>query len=364
MWPRSVTAARGVVAAGSFWNGPHLYDFATGAEISAPAGATHGPNALARLGGELLIGTDSGLVVAVALGAGGSDPGPVRLIDFGLSPVLSLAVHDGVLFAGTYSGHVLRHDGHGVTSSAQLGSPVPSLTVHDGHLVAGTYNGEFLLIAPDTLGVVERVEAHGGSVKSLAAVPGGFLSAATDRTVEAGGVRGRSRLWEHGNLVNAVAVLGAGVAASASRDHTVKAGRIARLPDGTWRAERVQTLLGPDESVKCVALMGSAERPVVLAGSYDFGLYAWRVDFDQAAATLASGRVVDHFAQGVSCMLRLDDDTVAVAGWDGRILLVGVDSAGLPVVGRSLHLGELLASATPRPAPAAPAGRTVESRAA
>ncbi|WP_328543759.1 WD40 repeat domain-containing protein [Streptomyces europaeiscabiei] len=363
VWPRSVSAARGVVAAGSFWNGPHLYDFATGAEVFAPAGATHGPNALARLGGDLLIGTDSGLVVAVALEAGGTDCGPVRLVDFGLSPVLSLAVHDGVLFAGTYCGHVLRHDGRAVTSSAQLGAPVPSLAVHDGHLVAGTYNGEFLLIAPDTLGVVERVEAHGGSVKSLAAVPGGFLSAATDRTVEAGGVHGRSRLWEHGNLVNAVAVLGAGVAASASRDHTVKAGRIARLPDGTWRAQCVQTLLGPDESVKCVALMGSAERPVVLAGSYDFGLYAWQVDFDEAAATLASGRVVDHFAQGVSCMLRLDDDTVAVAGWDGRVLLVGVDSAGLPVVERSLHLGELLTSPT-RPTAAAPVGRTVESRAA
>lgn len=176
-------------------------------------------------------------------------------------------------------------------------------------------------------------------------------------------MHGRSRLWEHGNLVNAVAVLGAGVAASASRDHTVKAGRIARLPDGTWRAQCVQTLLGPDESVKCVALMGSAERPVVLAGSYDFGLYAWQVDFDEAAATLASGRVVDHFAQGVSCMLRLDDATVAVAGWDGRVLLVGVDSAGLPVVERSLHLGELLTSPT-RPTAAAPVGRTVESRAA
>ena len=289
----------------------------------------------------------------VGAGGGGAHAGPVRVIDFGPSPVLSLTVHDGVLFAGTYSGHVLRHDGTAVTSSAPLGAPVPSLTVHDGTLVAGTYNGEFLLITPDTLGVVERIGAHGGSVKSLAAVPGGFLSAATDRSVEAGGAYARSRLWEHGNLVNAVAVLGDQVAASASRDHTVKAGRITRLPGGTWRAERVQTLLGPDESVKCVALMGSAERPVVLAGSYDFGLYAWQVDWQEAAATLASGRVVAEFAQGLSCMHRLQDGTVAVAGWDGRILLVGVDSAGLPVIERSLHLGDLLTTPTPVPAAAA-----------
>ncbi|MEU6807662.1 WD40 repeat domain-containing protein [Streptomyces sp. NPDC046831] len=359
VWPRSVAVAHGVVAAGSFWNGPHLYDLHTGREITAPDAATHGPNALAQHGDELLIGTDSGLVVAVTTDAWGSET--VRTTPFTDGPILSLATDGDTVYAGTYSGHVLRHDGTTLTTSTGLGAPVPSLTVHEGTLVAGTYNGEFLLLAPGTLEVVERIEAHDGSVKSLTAVEQGFLSAATDRTVEAGGPHGRSKLWEHGNLVNAVAALGTQAAASASRDHTVKAGRLTRLPDGTWRAERVQTLLGPDESVKCVALLGDAERPVLLAGSYDFGLYAWQVDWDDSANTLASGRVLAEFAQGLSCMHRLTDGTVAVAGWDGRVLVVGLDLAGRPEVRHSLHLDELLTAPTAtRPA----AARTRENRAA
>ncbi|MET7453957.1 WD40 repeat domain-containing protein [Streptomyces sp. NPDC005574] len=359
LWPRSVDIAHHLLAAGSFWNGPHLYDLTTGVEITAPDRPTHGPNALAQHGEELLVATDSGLVLALRPGASGR--GPARVIEVGEGPVLSLASDGDTFWAGTYSGHVLRHDGTTLTTSASLGSPLPSLTLHDGHLVAGTYNGEFLLLDPDTLAVRERIDAHDGSVKSLTALDGGFLSAATDRTVEAGGPRGRGRLWEHGNLVNAVAALGSEAAASASRDHTVKAGRLVRLPDGTWRAERVQTLLGPDESVKCVALLGSADHPVVLAGSYDFGLYAWHIDWDDSAATLASGHLLAEFAQGLSCMLRLADGTVAVAGWDGRLDLVGLDLAGRPAVRGSLHLADLLTTSPATPMSAAP---TIEGRAA
>ncbi|MEV5989551.1 repetative protein [Streptomyces sp. NPDC052051] len=358
VWPRSVAVAHGVVAAGSFWNGPHLYDLTTGRALAGPDTATHGPNALAQRGDELLVGTDSGLVVAVTEGA------PARSTTLTDGPILSLTTDGDTLYAGTYSGHVLRHDGTTLVSSPALGAPVPSLTVHEGSVVAGTYNGEFLLLDPDTLDVRERIEAHDGSVKSLAAVPGGFLSAATDRTVTAGGPHGRSTLWEHGNLVNAVAALGSEAAASASRDHTVKAGRLTRLPDGSLRAARVQTLLGPDESVKCVALLGTAERPVVLAGSYDFGLYAWHIDWDDSAATLASGRVLAEFTQGVSCMLRLQDGTVAVAGWDGRVLVVGLDADGHPVIERSLHLTDLLHPPTAPPTTAQGTARAVESRAA
>ncbi|MEU1517174.1 WD40 repeat domain-containing protein [Streptomyces sp. NPDC005811] len=356
VWPRSVAVAGGVVAAGSFWNGPHLYDLTTARETAAPDTPTHGPNALAQRGDELLIGTDSGLVVAVRTdGSGTEGTGAVRTTVLTDGPILSLAVDGDTVCAGTYSGHVLRHDGTTLTSSPGLGAPVPSLTVHEGMLVAGTYNGEFLLLDPGTLDVLERIEAHDGSVKSLTAVAGGFLSAATDRTVEVGGPRGRSKLWEHGNLVNAVAALGAEAAASASRDHTVKVGRLVRQADGGWRAADVQTLLGPDESVKCVALLGDAERPVVLAGSYDFGLHAWQVDWEDSAATLASGRVLAEFAQGLSCMLRLADGSVAVAGWDGRVLVVGRDRAGRPEVRTSLHLNELLTAG-------ATEGRTTQGR--
>ncbi|WP_269859319.1 WD40 repeat domain-containing protein [Streptomyces sp. RPT161] len=336
VWPRSVSAARGLVAAGSFWGGPHILDLASGTEIAAPARPTHGPNALAVRGDQLLVGCDSGAVVAIGL-----DDDAFEVLQVADGPILSLAVRDGVLYAGTYSGHLVAFDG-ARRVSGQLGAPLPSLCLDGELLVAGTYNGEFIAVDPDTLAVVDRWEAHGGSVKSLAALPdGGFLSAATDRTVAIGSFRDRRVLWEHGNLVNAVAGLGGSVAASASRDHTVKVGRLDPS-DGTVR--QTQTLLGPDESVKCVGLLGTAQSPVVLAGSYDFGLYAWEVDWRDNAGTLASGRVVAEFGQGLSCMLRLDDDRMAAAGWDGRVVVVERGGPGRTRVVRSLRLQELLAS--------------------
>lgn len=346
VWPRSVSAAQGLVAAGSFRNAPHLYDMGSAGELSGPDRATHGPNALAARGDELLVGGDCGTVFAVRIEDGTqSRATSIELTD---GPILSLTTDGDTIYAGTYSGQVIRYDGTR-TYSERLGAPIPSLTVDGGRLVAGTYNGEFLVLDPVTLRLEERIEAHGGSVKSLAALPdGGFLSAATDRTVEAGGLRGRTKLWEHGNLVNAVAGLHGpheSAVASASRDHTVKVGLVLRTEDGGRRTESLQTLLGSDESVKCVALLGDTRRPTVLAGSYDFHLYSWQVDWADSAGTLASGRVLAEFTQGLSCMLQLADGRVAVAGWDGRIVIVGADAEGAARIEHSLHIDDIALSA-------------------
>jgi WD40 repeat protein len=298
-----------MIAAGSFGGVPHLFDAATGAALPGRAVPTHGPNAMAVLDRELLIGCDSGTLLAVGL----DDPGRVRAVPLGRSPVLSLATRDGVVHAGTYAGEVISCFGV-VTDRVELGSPVPSLCIGDQGLIAGTYGGDLIALDPRTLAVIGKGEPHHGSVKSLAVVPDGFLSASTDRTVAIGTLEERRTLWEHGNLVNAVAVLDGRVVASASRDHTVKVGRT----DGT----APQTLLGADESVKCVALLGDPDAPTVLAGSYDFGLWAWDVDWADSAATLRSGRLVTEFRQGLSCMVAVDAHRVAVAGWDGRVIVV------------------------------------------
>lgn len=342
VWPRSVASCRGLVAAGSFWSTPHIFDFATARQIAEPAGPTHGPNAMARCGDELLVGGDSGTVFAFDWSGDPQKPS-VRRIEMAPGPVLSLACgDDGVIYAGTYSGHVVRYDGTR-TVSGQLGAPVPSLCAEeDGTLVAGTYNGDVVVIDPASLEVLTRHAPHEGSVKGLAALPsGGFLSAATDRTISAGTAKDRTTLWEHGNLVNSVCQLDGGVAASAARDHTVKVGRISRDADGTWQLDQLQTLLGPDESVKCVGLLGTPDSPVVLAGSYDFGLYAWEVDWSAGGSTLASGRVLAEFGQGLSCMLQLDADHVAVACWDGTIMIVGRSPDGTVRAERSFDVGTL-----------------------
>ncbi|MFJ2175849.1 WD40 repeat domain-containing protein [Streptomyces sp. NPDC087851] len=364
LWPRSVAAARGLVAAGSFWNAPHLLDFATGAELSAPRRPGHGANALAVLGDRgtrdrsvgdrLLVGCDSGSVLV--LDVEDEAPSEVRVLPVSASPVLSLATGpDCTFYAGTYAGHVVRHDGEDMTVSAPLGAPVPSLCLAGDLLVAGTYNGELIALDPVTLDEVDRGAPHAGSVKSLSPFDGGFLSAATDRTVAAGPLHDRATLWQHGNLVNAVAGLGDRVVASASRDHTVKVGLLAprdTAPDvgpdvgramGGRRAANVQTLLGPDESVKCVGLLGDPDAPVVLAGSYDFGLYAWEVDWQDSVGTLASGRLVSAFRQGLSCMTAWDERRMVVAGWDGRLSLVGREQPDVPVGElRSWQVDELI----------------------
>jgi WD40 repeat protein len=332
LWPRSVAAARGVIAAGGFGATPHLFDAATGAEVSPEPAATHGPNALAVLGPDLLIGCDSGAVLAVDL----NEPDRVRAVPLGDSPVLSLATRDGVGYAGTYAGEVITWYGV-VTDRVTLDAPVPSLCLGEQGLVAGTYDGDLIALDPGTLAVVGKGEPHAGSVKSLAAVPDGFLSASTDRTVATGTLEDRRTLWEHGNLVNAVAALGGHVVASASRDHTVKVGRT----DGS----APQTLLGADESVKCVGLLGDPGAPTVLAGSYDFGLWAWDVDFDDSVATARSGRLVAEFRQGLSCMVAIDTHRMAVAGWDGRVLVVDLTADGSLRIVHDLRVADLVARA-------------------
>jgi len=339
IWPRSVSTARGLVAAGSFWSSPHILDLLSARELAAPGEATNGPNALAVFDGKLLAGCDSGALLAISL-PGNADRPEVESRQVTQGPILSMAVHARNLYLGTYSGQVLRHGGPSLISE-HLGAPVPSLCVDGDHLVAGTYNGELLTLDPHTLAVTGRRQAHSGSVRSLAALPGGgFVSGSADRTVTIGTFDERTTLWEHGNLVNSVAVLPGPVVASASRDHTVKVGKLVRDPGGGWRTERLQTLLGPDESVTCVGLLGTTAAPVVLAGSYDFGLYAWEIDWRNGAGSLSEGRLLTEFRQGLSCMVKLSPRLLAAASWAGRIVIAGQDNDGTRVLS-TRHLQDM-----------------------
>ncbi|GAA2511270.1 WD40 repeat domain-containing protein [Pilimelia columellifera] len=347
VWPRSVATHGDIVAAGTFGATPMLLDRLSGVALAEPATATYGPNAVAGRGGELLIGLDSGTVLTLNLDSDPRRPdvGAHRLGD---SPVLSVAAGRQQWYAGSYDGRVHAVTDTGARTSAQVGSPAPSMCLTADGLVVGTYDGDLLLLDPDTLAVRERLRRHGGSVKSLTATPGGFLSAATDRTVAGGDWRRRTTLWEHGNLVNAVAADRRGeVVATASRDHTVKVGRRDAAGKVTGP---VLSLLGPDESVKCVAVLGDPGAPTVLAGSYDFGVYAWRVDWSQPAGALRGGDLVTQLDQAVSCMVRLDRDRAVVAGWDGQLVLLHAGADGGVRIGRRYRVADLLARIGQAPA--------------
>ena len=344
LWPRSVAAGPGGVLAGSFWSSPFVVDPATGKAVVEPAAPTEGPNALAVGGGRLHVGLDSGAVVSVPLDALVA-PSPIAdaasVERPSSSPVLSLAVAGGVRYVGTYGGEVLALGADGtLRARAQLGAPVPSLAAADGRVVAGTYGGELVELAPGDLAVVDRRAAHDGSVKSLAFVPGtGLLSAATDGRVAVGdGCRDRTVLWEHGNLVNAVAAHG-DVVASASRDHTVVAGRVVRGATG-WHVEGRTALLGADESVKCVAVVAAGPSPVVVAGSYDFNVYAWSFD-DPGAATLRAGAAVHTFRQAACTAVAAGPAAAVVGSWDHELAVVTARPDGVSVT-RTVAVDDLL----------------------
>jgi toxoflavin biosynthesis protein ToxC len=222
---------------------------------------------------------------------------------------------------------------------------VPSVLRIGRVVVCGTYDGEMVAVDSTSLSVVHRSQPHEGSIKAMARLQGDeFVSCATDRVVAAGGLADRTPLWEHGNLVNSVATLDSSVVASASRDHTVKIGWARPDRRGRWEAGACTTLLGPDESVKCVGLLGTAADPVVLAGSYDFGLYSWQMSRGSPATGVRSGAVVAEFGQAVSCICRIDPLTAAVAGWDGRIAIVRLQGGPVRVIA-NLSVADLISHA-------------------
>ena len=79
----------------------------------------------------------------------------------------------------------------------------------------------------------------------------------------------------------------------------------------------------------------------MVAGSYDFGLYAWSVCWEDGAASLQSGQVIGEFGQGLSCICPLGGGELAVAGWDGRIAVVGM-SGGQPAIVAECTVQDLL----------------------
>jgi WD40 repeat protein len=140
MWPRSLCLVGDTIAVGSFWSMPHLLNLRTGEQIPLESRPTHGPNALAAADGRLHVGCDSGLVVSLAVDPSAGDG--VTAVRASTSPVLSLAAAGPALYAGTYSGRIVRVDANALPTSEPAGAPLPSLVVFADTVVAGTYGGE------------------------------------------------------------------------------------------------------------------------------------------------------------------------------------------------------------------------------
>lgn len=320
LWPRSLDTSGELVAVGSFGTAPELRTLDALAPRGAAGGDTYGPNALAASGGSLFVGLDAGLVVALPVDQlrGGSVT-RAAAIRVSADPVLALASCRGGLLTSTYGGAVRWVDPvrGALGPSISLGAPVPSLaSAPDGEVVlAGTYGGDVAVLeVGESVAVSSTHKAHEGSVKSIAWCSSDLaVTGATDGAVRTFSKAGPGEvLWHHGNLVNAVATDGRGLVASASRDHLVRVGRPGASP---------AALLGADESVKAVAILGEERTRIVLGGSYDFSCAAW-VLRDGALPDARAGEVVFVADQAISTMLSLDGRTVVVASWDGTVRAV------------------------------------------
>jgi toxoflavin biosynthesis protein ToxC len=320
LWTRSIAYSGDLVVAGGFGSEPLVFSAVHGEVLSGGGTAVKGPNALLVTARRLLIGTDSGEVLSCSTEGGELES--IALLD---SPILSLAAGDGdTVFAGTYGGDVFKLTGDEkllrIAARASADAPVPSLCVVGDSVLAGTYNGELLCFDTATMDVRDRRQAHAGSIKALASLGQGRLAAAsTDHTISVGTLTERTSVLHHGNLINDVAFAG-GFIASASRDRTVRVARLIDVDGSGLESIDVRVLMGADESVKCVGLVAHGEQVIVIAGSYDFRVYLWDVDFSRPASDRCSPRVLHTFAQAASAVSSGPDGSLYAAGWDGSVV--------------------------------------------
>jgi len=349
LWPRSIDTADGRVAVGSFGASPIILSL-DGLQVLNPGVPdTNGPNALASSRDEVAIGLDSGLVVSVPLSSisTGRTIG-AKTHEVGTDPVLSLASVARGWLAGTYAGSVARLDTtkgeEPIISSLDLGAPVPSLAAHlDGTtVIGGTYDGRIVYLdVTDSVDLRSSRHVHEGSVKSVQwLTPARAISGATDCSVRLLDEDGSDRvLWYHGNLVNAVAGDHRGLVVSASRDRLVRAAVV------TGEKFRPFDLLGASESMKAVAVLGEGDDAWIIGGSYDFGVYLWRLNLaDDSVPDARSGTVLFQADQAISTILALNPRAAIVASWDGTVRLLELHE-GRPTVGPPVLVEELVASA-------------------
>ncbi len=340
-WTRSISIVDTMLGTGSFWGNPQLIDLTTGAELStAPATSPNMPHALALVGDSLVIGCESGLILAVTPAADDSDP-QVRLLADVDDPVLVLTTRGEEIYAGTASGRVLRYDA-GTTDSSVVGAPVRSLCATAGSVVAGTSQGELISLEPTKLRVTARAAAHFAAITALSPLRDGLLSVATDGTAATGTPQDRTTIGHPHHPIAAAAVLGDQVVAVAHRDRTIQ---LTRLVAPSVGPQQRVVFVAPPEGIKALTLLGESSAPTIVAAAEDFGLYAWRVDWAGAGGELPPRSLVGEFPHGISCLAGDGVNQFAAAGRDGTLVLAGPDVGGGLRIRRTFWIEDLVARA-------------------
>lgn len=311
MWNRALAWGRaGRIATGSFGRTPVVWHIGESAARTEDRLGTPGINGLAL--------APDGRVAALAC-----DDGGARLVEVATGRILRERFdHEGALLCvawsrdgrriafGGWDDHVSIYSDGERSPSARLagsGDPVNAVAFSsDGNSLAlGSFMGTLTLW--DAASGAWRCELgrHRGSIKSLAALPGGaWLSGGRDGRLRLHG-EGASRAFEVGStIVNGVAVSPDGLrAACASRGCGVE---LFDLRSGA----RLASFREHPVSARAVAFSPDGRR--IAAGYYDGHLLIWEPERATARLELPFGR------NPLSAIAFQENDRLVVSTWDPR----------------------------------------------
>ncbi len=258
------------------------------------------------------------------------DDGAVELLTPGLEPLHRIHPGDAPLRGVTWSGdgrHLVAGSYDGTLVAMDDARPLwrrtgsrlwpRSLAVGGTTVACATFDARPHLADLHAGGTITAGPPEVTAERSDPATPfrGGMLTA-TGRVVTAG----RTVLWEHDARVSAVAALGDRVVASAAH----RAIRLLVLAPDRLAPERGITLRAP-EPVRAVAVLGSADLPVVVAASYDFRLYAWTVDW---LGPPDGPRLAGEFGAGIAALNRLGDYRLTATDHRGELVILALGQDG------------------------------------